>query len=167
MDMRRLRAGEWITAGSGICLLLSLFLPWYGSSTEGGPPDASGWESLALLDVVLALIAASAVALLVITAAQRLPAVPLTVNTFVALAGLAAVVLVLVRVLDLPDGAGAREWGLWLGLAGAVGIAAGALVAMRDERPSRPGRHTDLSGRPAPAPRELEAIPASDLESPP
>jgi phosphatidylglycerophosphate synthase len=165
MDMRRLRAGEWITAGSGIGLLVSLFLPWYGSSTEGGPSDASGWESLALLDIVLALIAAAAVGLLVITAAQRLPAVPLTLNTFVALAGLVAVVLVLVRVVDLPDGAGAREWGLWLGLAGAVGIVAGALVAMRDERPSRPGRHTDLSGRPGPPPRELEAIPASDLES--
>ena len=158
MDMRRLRAGEWITAGSGICLLVSLFLPWYGSSTEGGASDASGWESLALLDIVLALIAAAAVGLLVITAAQRLPAVPLTLNTFVALAGLVAVVLVLVRVVDLPDGAGAREWGLWLGLAGAVGIVAGALVAMRDERPSRPGRRTDLSGAPAPSPAEIETI---------
>jgi hypothetical protein len=162
MDLRRLRIGEWITAGSGICLLVSLFLPWYGSSSA---PDTSGWQSLALLDIVLALIAATAVALLVVTAAQRLPAVPLTLNTFVALAGLLAVVLVLVRLADLPGDADAREWGLWIGLAGALGIAAGALVAMRDERPARPGRHTDLSGRPAPSPPELEAIPAPDLES--
>ncbi len=66
--------------------------------------------------------------------------------------------LVVIRVLDLPDGAGAREWGLWLGLAGALGILAGSLIALRDERRSRPGRITDLSGRPAPPPAEIEAI---------
>jgi hypothetical protein len=165
MDLRRLRVGEWITAASGVCLLVSLFAPWYGAADAG--PDPSGWESLAVLDIVLALIAASAVALLLITAAQRLPAVPLTVNTFVALGGLLAVVLVLIRVVDLPADAGAREWGLWLGLAGAVGIATGALVSMRDERLSPPGRHTDLAGRPAPPPPEVEAIPAPkpDLQS--
>jgi hypothetical protein len=41
---------------------------------------------------------------------------------------------VLFRVLDLPDGASGREWALWLGLAGAVGIVAGAVIAMREER---------------------------------
>jgi hypothetical protein len=30
MDLRRLRAGEWIVAVSGAALLASLFLPWYG-----------------------------------------------------------------------------------------------------------------------------------------
>jgi hypothetical protein len=166
MDPRRLRVGEWITAGSGLCLLVSLFLPWYGMG-DGAPTDASGWESLAVLDIVLALIAAAAVALLVITAAQRLPAVPLAFNVFVVLGGLLAVLLVLIRVLDLPRDAATRESGLWLGVAGALGIAAGALVALRDERPSRPGRYTDLSGRPAPPPPEVEAIPAppSDLQS--
>jgi drug/metabolite transporter (DMT)-like permease len=165
MDLRRLRAGEWITAASGVCLLVSLFAPWYESADAG--PDSSGWGSLAVLDIVLALIAASAVALLVITATQRLPAVPLTVNTFVALGGLLAVVLVLIRVLDLPDDASAREWGLLLGLAGAVGITGGALIAMRDERLSPPDRHTDLAGRPAPSPPKVEAIPApeADLQS--
>jgi hypothetical protein len=158
MDLRRLRVGEWITAGAGIGLLASLFAPWYGVS-GGEPADASGWEALAVLDIVLALIAAAAVALFLITATQRLPAIPLTFNVLVSLAGLLAVVLVLIRVADLPDGAGAREWGLSLGLAGALGIAAGSLVALRDERPQRPGRHTDLSGRPAPPPPEIETIP--------
>jgi hypothetical protein len=158
MDLRRLRVGEWITAIAGLVLLASLFAPWYDADAPAsGSP--SGFEALAVLDVVLALIAAGAVALLVITAAQRLPAVPLAFNVFVTLGGLLAVLLVLIRVADLPDGAGAREWGLWLGLAGALGIAAGSLVALRDERPSRPGRYTDQSGRPAPPPPEVEPIP--------
>jgi phosphatidylglycerophosphate synthase len=168
VDVRRLRVGEWITALAGVVLLVSLFLPWYGAADAVAATEVSGWEALALLDIVLALIAAAAVALAVITAAQRLPAVPLTLNTFVVWAGMLAVVVVLVRVIDLPDGAGAREWGLWLGLAGALGILVGGLIALRDDRRVSPDRYTDLSGRPAPAPRELEAIPAPrpDLQSP-
>jgi hypothetical protein len=167
MDLRRLRVGEWITAISGVVLLASLFAPWYGAEDV---PTTSGFESLALLDIVLALVAAGAVALWIITAAQRLPAVPLTVNTLVCISALLAVVLVMIRVVDLPDDASAREWGLWLGLAGALGIVVGSLVAMRDERPSKPGRPTDLSGRPATPRAEIEAIPApppgaADLQS--
>jgi drug/metabolite transporter (DMT)-like permease len=157
MDVRRLRVGEWITALFGVALLVSLFLPWYGS-TDSESIGVSGWESLALLDILLALIAAAAVALAIITAAQQLPAVPLAFNVFVVIGGMLAVLLVVIRALDLPDGAGAREWGLWLGLAGALGILVGSLVALRNERPSRPGRTTDLSGRPAPPPPEIEAI---------
>ena len=157
MDQRRLRIGEWITAISGVVLIASLFAPWYGADDVSA---TSGFESLAVLDIVLALVAAGAVALLIITAAQRLPAVPLTVNTLVCLSGLLAVVLVVIRVLALPNDSSAREWGLWLGLAGALGIVVGSLIAMRDERPSRPGRPTDLSGRPVPPHAEIETIPA-------
>jgi hypothetical protein len=158
MDLRRLRAGEWIAAIAGLVLLASLFAPWYEADVPASA-SSSGFEALAVLDIVLALIAAGAVALLFITAAQRLPAVPLVAGVFVALGGLLAILLVLIRVVDLPDGAGAREWGLWLGLVGALGIAAGSLIALRDERPSRPGRHTDQSGRPAPPPPDVEPIP--------
>jgi hypothetical protein len=157
MDLRRLRVGEWITAISGVVLLASLFAPWYAAEDV---PTTSGFESLAVLDIVLALVAAAAVALLIITAAQRLPAVPLTFNTLVCLLGLLALVLVVIRTLDLPDDADTREWGLWLGLAGALGIAVGSLIALRDERLSRPGRPTDLGGAPTPPPAELETLPA-------
>jgi hypothetical protein len=162
MDLRRLRAGEWITAISGVVLLASLFAPWYGADEM---PATSGFESLAVLDIVLALVAAGAVALWIITAAQSLPAVPLTVNTLLCLSGLLAVVLVVIRVLFLPNDADAREWGLWLGLASSLGIVVGSLIAMRDERRSKPGRPTDLSGRPAPSPAEIETIPAPRPEA--
>jgi hypothetical protein len=156
MDLRRLRAGEWIVAASGAVVLASLFLPWY----EGGAADFSGWEALSAIDVVVGLIAAAAVALLVVTATQRVPAVPVMMDALVTLAGIVAALLVLIRVLDLPDGAAGREWGLWLGLAGVLGIVLGGTLAMRDERLSRPGEHTDASGRPAPPPPEPEPIAA-------
>jgi hypothetical protein len=158
MDLRRPRAGEWVAALCGLALLVSLWLPWY-SGSSAAVSSLSGWEWLAALDVPLALIAATAVALLIVTAVQDVPAVPIAFSVFVTLAGMLGVVLVLIRVVSLPETADGRDWGLWLALASSVGIVAGGLIAMRDERLSAPGRHTDLTGRPAPPPPEIETFP--------
>jgi hypothetical protein len=154
MDLRRLRAGEWIAGVSGLVLLVALFLPWYGD--EAG--SRTGWQSLGALDVVLALVALAAVAIPVVTAAHRVPAVPLAHQSLTTLAACLALLLVLVRVLNLPDWASEREWGLWIGLAGILAVAAGGALAMRDERLTRHGRHTDLSGMPVAAQREIETL---------
>lgn len=153
MDLRRLRTGEWVLAAAGVALLVSLFLPWYS-------PGLSGWEAFTVLDVVLALIAASAIAVLPVTATQSVPAVPMALDSLVALLGIAATVLVAVRALVLPDAAAGREWALWVGLAGAAGVAAGALLAMRDERLPQARRHTDHTGLPAAPPAPIETLPA-------
>jgi hypothetical protein len=155
MDLRRLRVGEWLAAVSGAALLVSLFLPWYGA----GGGSSTAWEALAVLDILIALVAASAVVLLVVTATQRVPAVPIALSACVTFAGAIGVGLVLIRVASLPDGADGREWALWLGLAGAVGIVVGGAVAIRDERISPPGRPTDLTGRPTAAQPEIEPLP--------
>jgi hypothetical protein len=145
MDLRRLGAGEWLAGISGLALLASLFLPWYEVSGT-----ATGWESLTAIDVVLALVAISGVLLAIVTATQRVPAVTVALSALISLFGSVGVILVLLRVLDIPDWAGGREWALWLGLAGAVGIVAGALLAMRDE--VRPGA-ARVEIEPIPAPR--------------
>jgi hypothetical protein len=154
MDLRRLHTGEWMAAAAGVALLVSLFLPWYG------PESVSAWQSLAAIDILLAFVAATGLLLAIVTATQRVPAVPIALSAFVTLSGLIGIVLVVIRVVDLPDGASGREWALWLGLAGTIGIAAGAALAMEDERLSPPGRHTDLTGRPVPPPSEPDSIPA-------
>jgi hypothetical protein len=156
MDLRRLRAGEWIAAASGAALMASLFLPWYGGAEE----TLSAWESLAALDVLLAFVAATGVLLLIVTAAQGVPAVPIALSVFVVLAGLFGVVLVLIRLASVPGEGLGREWGVWLALAGAAGLVAGAALAMRDERLAPPGRHSDITGRPTTPPPELDTIPA-------
>jgi hypothetical protein len=156
MDLRRLRAGEWVAALSGAALLVSLFLPWYGT----GEQDTTAWEALAAIDIVLAFVGVLGVALLLVTATQRVPAVAIALSAFVTLAGLVGLILVLVRLADLPGAADGREWGIWLGLAGAIGIVAGGALAMRDERVSPAGRHTDLTGRPSSPPPEIEPMAA-------
>ena len=156
MDLRRLRAGEWAAAASGAVLLVSLFLPWYGS----GDDTLTAWQSLAFIDVLLAIAALSGLALPVVTATQRVPAVPIALSAFVTIAGMLAVVLVVTRIASLPDGADGREWGVWLALAGAFGVLAGGAFSMRDERLSPSGGNTDVTGRPTQGPREVERIPA-------
>ena len=145
MDLRRLRAGEWLTAISGFALLASLFLPWYG------PGSATGWESTTAIDVLLAFVAASGVFLAIVTAHQRVPAVPVALSAVVALIGIFGLILVLVRVLDVPGWASGREWAIWLALAGTLGIVAGSILSMREEiRPRAAEVHVETLPAPGP-----------------
>ena len=155
MDLRRLRAGEWIVGISGLVLLVALFLPWYGDDAG----SRTGWESLGALDVVLAVVALSALAIPVVTAAERVPAVPLAHESLTTLVALFALVLVLIRVLNLPDWADERDLGLWVALAATFSLVAGGLIAMRDERLTRGDRHTDVTGVPVAAQPEIETLP--------
>ncbi len=154
MDLRRLRASEWIAGIAGLVLLVALFLPWYGD--EAGA--RTGWQSLGALDVVLALVALSSLAIPFVTAFHRVPAVPLAHQSLTTLVGGVAILLVLIRVLNMPDWAAGREWGLWVALGATIGVAAGALLAMRDERLTREGRHTDLTGVPVSQQLEVETL---------
>jgi hypothetical protein len=163
MDLRRLRAGEWLAGISGLVLLGALFLPWYADDAD----SRTGWQSLGALDVVLALVALAALAIPVVTATQRVPAVPLALQALTTLVGLLAVVLVLIRVANMPDWAVEREWGLWVALGATLGIVVGGLIAMRDERLTRGDRHTDLTGVPVAAQREIETLPAPHAEGGP
>lgn len=145
-----------MAAVAGVILLAALFQPWYGT------PNATAWEAFSVIDLVLAAVAVFAIALLFVTAAQKVPTVPIALDAALALAGLLALVLVLLRVASLPDGADSREWGLWQGLIGVLGINVAAWVAMRDQRLSQPGRQTDLSGKPIAEPQDVELLPAPD-----
>jgi hypothetical protein len=134
---------------------VALFLPWY----DKGAASPSGWESLAILDVILAVVGIAAVALVAVTAVQRSAALPIAMESLLSLAGLVVLVLLLFRVADLPGDADGRQAGIWLALASALMVTVGAAIAMRDERPSSEGRKVDVTGRPTPAHPEVEVIP--------
>lgn len=159
MDLRRLRVGEWIVGACGLLLLVALFLPWYGE------PSSTAWEAFTFLDVILALLALVAISAPIVTATHRVPAVPLALESLAALFGLVALVLVLIRLLNLPGELDGREIGVWLALAAVLGITAGALVGMRDERLSPRGRHTDLTGVPVSSQPDIEQLPAPRPET--
>ena len=152
MDLRRLRAGEAILGVSGAVLLVALFLAWYDGR--------SAWEALGVLDVVLAFVAVNALAVPVVTASYRVPALPLAHQSLTTIVSLCALFLVLARAANIPDWASGRDAGLWLALVAALVMVAGGLAAIRDERRPTRGRHNDLTGVPAPGPPQIETLPA-------
>lgn len=163
MDLRRLRKGEWIAGVSGLVLFVSLFLPWY--RVEGTDVDFTAFEVFTTFDVLLALVAAAGVSVLVVTAVQETPAVGIALQALVTLVTGAIAILLVVRVLNLPDPldstpGGGRDAFLWVGFLATLGVFAGCLVAMRDERLSKPERPTDATGVPVERQPEIETLPA-------
>ena len=159
MDLRRLRTGEWIAGVSGLVLFVSLFLPWY--RVEAASLDVTAFEAFSVFDVLLVLLAVCGVAIVVIVAAQEAPAMGIAVEALLTVLAGAVTILLVFRVLNVPgdleDGGEAAAFA-WIGLGAAFGVFAGSLVAMRDERLSKPGKPTDASGAPVDAPPEIEII---------
>lgn len=165
MDFTRARGTDWLTGLGGLLLLVALFLPWY--DTEG-LVSTSGWESLSVIDLVLALFGAGALALPFVTAARESAAVPLVVNVITLGVGVFAILLVVIRVIWIPSSLGTgvdlpgvsnavgdvtRQWGLFVGLVATVGTFYTAYRALRDVR--APGV------APAPTPARMPAPPAA------
>lgn len=150
MDLRRLRAGEWIAAAFGVVLAVSLWLPW---SERSGGATVDGWGALAVVDVLLAALAAGAVAAWGITAIAKAPGPGIMAEALLTPFALAMTVVAVVEIFRF-DGAGAA-----VALVATLGVLAGTLVALRDERLSRPGRATDQTGAPVDEPPRVETLP--------
>ena len=146
--MRRLRAGEWIALAGAIALIASLFLHWYG--TEGGGAEVTAWQAFGILDVVLVLLALVAVALFATQATRSSPAIPVFFSVMTIVAGLLAVLLILLRIVFQPgpNALVSVEPGAWLGLAAAVLVLAGGWRSTRVE---------SMPGMPPPPVREMPA----------
>ena len=177
MELRRLRAGEWIAAVSGAVLVFSLVLPWYKlelPATELGAGESrrtirlSAWEAYAVVDVLLFAFGLLAIGLLVLTATQRTAAVGIAADALLTLVGGVVAIVAVVRVLNMPGDLelleASRAAAAWIGLLATIAVVVGTTVAMRDERLSTPGEHTDATGVPVDAPPEIETLPAPPRE---
>src|SRR4051812_50071631 len=98
MAPRRPGPGELVVGASGLLLLLVMFLPWFGLDGRVRVPGAgvisigaqnlSAWEAFGVIDVVLALAAALAIAVVVVAYLREPP--PALVLAGICAAGLAA-----------------------------------------------------------------------------
>ncbi len=135
MDLARPRLSEWITGLAGVALIVSLFLPWY----EGAGRSASGWGSLAIIDVLLVLAALMAIGVPALAVARRSDATLIGFSSFTTFAALLAVLLTLARTLAPADsvvgGEGTRQIGTFLALAAALTFLVAVAVSIRDDRP--------------------------------
>jgi len=153
VDPRRLRFEDWLVGASGVVLLVAMFLPWYHYARLDVTHDA--WEAFAGLDVVLAVVAAMAIAVAVMTAVHPTAAVPMALTSLLALVGLVGTAWLVVRTASPPSLDATRKAGLWLGLAGCLGATVAALIGMRDERYPRAvheASRLEVEALPAPPP---------------
>ena len=154
--MSKLRPADVGAGAAGLALLIVLFLPWYGASGTGvvsyGPgagPHVTAWQAFSVVNVLLALAACVAIALLMVTATASGPAKPVAFTVIATVTSAIAVLLAFWRLLDPPDLALGRRYGVWLGLAVTVLMFVASFAAMRDER--TPGAvPPDVPRRPVP-----------------
>lgn len=148
MEIDRLTSPFRVAGAAALLLIITLFLPWYGASIEGFGVAASftAWQSFALIDVLLFLLAGAALLLVAMVAAGRERDLPLAAATIVTTLGGAATLLVFYRFLDLPFDGVDRRYGLFLGLASAIAIAIGGRIAMRDQNESFSDARAEIQG---------------------
>ena len=191
MDLGKLRRGELIAAVGGLVLLFSMFfLDWYAGganvstpfgdvSVSGGgfgPWDGQGFTGT-IADLVILAAALAAIGLAVVTATSRTVALPVAASALTAGLGIAAVVMVLLRMVFQP---GPNEFielrfGIWLALIASAVIAYGGWEAMREEGTSFDDARDQLrdrmqggrSARPAAQPAAAPTAPVHDAPAVP
>jgi hypothetical protein len=192
MDLSKLRRGEIIAAAGGIVLLVALFvLDWYAvgvdvstpfgdiasSGLEFGAWDGQGFTGT-IANLVILAAAIAAVGLAVVTATSRTVTLPVAASALTAGLGVAAVVMVFLRMVFQP---GQNEFielrfGIWLALIASAVIAYGGWESMREEGTSFEDARDQLRNRPAtpatpaaprPAGEHVEETPESEASKPP
>ena len=125
----RINASLILVVLGAAALLVSLFLNWYEPRFPG-ESGISAWSAFEVLDVVLAGLALGAMAA-VIPYPRDAGAATLVADRWLPWIGIAALVFVLVSIVNDPPGARDRglEIGAWVGLGGALALAIGGLAS--------------------------------------
>ena len=122
-DARTTEAGMLLIGAGAILLFVSLFLEWY-------QPGIDAWEIFEVWDLVLAVLAIVAL----VAVASRLGFGPPRPASWLIGPALAALVIVLYLLINppplTPDIDGDPSTGLWLALAAAVLMTAGAVLSV-------------------------------------
>lgn len=118
----------------GLCLTLSALTGWYTGSGEGTTISVIGWHTGAVGKIVFFLGLLAVLFVVLREVGVEMPsALP---ESLVAIAiGSAATILVLVRLISIPDTFffASRGVGIWISLVCAIGIIAAGLLAASEE----------------------------------
>ena len=96
----------------------------------------SAWETFGLIDIVLLLVFLLVIALVAARASATRIDLPVSAGALTAALGLLAAVLILFRIIDPPSVSFldfGREWGVFVGLVAALGIAYGGWRWMQED----------------------------------
>lgn len=143
MDTSKISFGEMIAGAAAVVLFIVMFVPWYGASASvagfSASANASAWQAFSFVDILLLLVVLVTIGLVVARATGNMPPLPQPPGLIIAVAGVLAVVLILFRLLVVPDGGVSgvnvdisRKIGIFLGLIAAAGVAFGGWTAMNE-----------------------------------
>jgi hypothetical protein len=148
LNVDRLRRGELVAGASGLLLLVFMFaLTWYAVTGAlrptlaalGRPTSYNGWEGLTAVRWLLLATALVALALAYFQAAQRAPAIPVSLAVSVTVLGALSVLTLIYKVLiNTPRSGLDQRAGAYLGLLAAIGIAYGGFASLREESGADP-----------------------------
>jgi hypothetical protein len=132
LDSSRLRTGEIVAGSGGVALFVFLFFDWFSSvNALGGGGGISGWDALTDLPGFLIILSGvSGIALAFLAAAGQRVNIPVRRGAITAQLGALAVLLILWRMFA---GSPTLKIGVFLGLAAAIAITAGALMALGED----------------------------------
>ena len=152
MELSRLRQGELVAGIGGVALLVVMFLDWY-AVVGFGEVAANAWQAFSITDLILAITALSGIALAVLTASRRSPALPVALSVITATLGALATLLVFYRILNQPGPNDFVEvkFGAFVGFLAVLAVAAGGYLSLRDEE-----------GEDAPMPVDVRPTPAAE-----
>lgn len=161
-DPARLRWPEWVVVASALVLLIVMFvMKWFefnppNNSLTGLQPDQTvdGWHGVSHLRWLLLVTVIAALALFLLQATRRAPALPSTFSLLVTLLGGASAAWLIFRVaIDPPGG---RLAGGWVGLVAAAALTWGAFRSLKMEGIS-----------PTDAPAHIPTVRLAPPEAPP
>ena len=120
-DARTIEAGMLLIGAGALLLLVSLFLEWFD-------PGLEAWDVFETWDLVLAALAIAALA----AVASRMGFGPPRPASWLIVPAIAALVIVLYTLIDPPPvlAEGDPSTGLWLALAAAILMTAGAVLSV-------------------------------------
>jgi hypothetical protein len=146
MDVSRLNRGEQIAGVAGILLLLSMWIfDWFTVDAGSGAFQVSvggnAWEVFGFIDIVIFLAAIAGIALALTAASSTEVNAPVALSAITAGLGILATVLIIYRIIDVPDGDipeglgvdVGRGVGVFIGLILAGAVSYGGWAAMQEE----------------------------------
>jgi hypothetical protein len=162
MDVDKLNTGEKIAGVSAVLLFIFMFFDWFGveisgegsSVSFGSGAGGSAWDALDFIPIVLVITIVVALVNVFLRLSDSDYEPPVSMNVAVAVLGGLSTLLVLFRILD-PPGFGTfggvsvdatLEFGIFLGLITAAGIAYGGYRGMQEEGTTFSGAADKLSG---------------------
>jgi hypothetical protein len=136
LDTSKLLRGEWIGFGGAAVLFFSLFIPWYGTSTNpnaqinSAPGNFNAFQTFKILDILL--VAACAAPFILAWIVMRQHALSWRPGEVTMIVGMTAAVLILLNGIILgkpggPDSEISLKIGWFIGLLGALLICAGGI----------------------------------------